>query len=371
MPQQARKSSPSVTHPAVFSRKNSPSTPQTADFGPYFVRRANFFAHRTQPRANFETNNTSAATDAGQYETVGTNARPQTATIETAITSATADAGQRETAGATARPQTATIETGNTTATEKCTKNSFFSPAKAMSVSIGARPARAKVTPVSTDPPHRPAKATPVSRERFPMHTGHCGAWPSSQRAADVTNVVKPTRFTSPREELCDKRRQSKPKNQHFHRKSRWIDDVCNNTHQSTPKSQHDKPDHIGGPENPAAAAAGGGGARPGFNPTHRATHQRPGTTGVEGAGGSGGPGRGAGGWRQGQGGPRDRPLRAAGSRVAISRAGRRPPAHTAAGPQSSTTERPEHQRSRKHHRGPGRPALTPRRRRAPGVPCS
>ena len=39
------------------------------------------------------------------------------------------------------------------------------------------------------------------------------------------------------------------------------------------------------------------------------------------------GPGRGAGGRRQGQGGPRDRPLRAAGSRVAISRAGRRPQA--------------------------------------------
>ena len=45
------------------------------------------------------------------------------------------------------------------------------------------------------------------------------------------------------------------------------------------------------------------------------------------------GPGRGAGGRWQGQGGPRDRPLRAAGSRVAISRAGRRPPAHTAARP--------------------------------------
>ena len=178
MPQQARKSSPSVTHPAVFSRKNSPSTPQTADFGPYFVRRANFFAHRTQPRANFETNNTSAATDAGQYETVGTNARPQTATIETAITSATADAGQRETAGATARPQTATIETGNTTATEKCTKNSFFSPAKAMSVSIGARPARAKAMAVSTPRTDERAKATGVSRERFPMPAGHCGAWP-------------------------------------------------------------------------------------------------------------------------------------------------------------------------------------------------
>ena len=55
----------------------------------------------------------------------------------------------------------------------------------------------------------------------------------------------------------------------------------------------------------------GYGGAWPGTESTHRATHQRPGATGVEGAGGTGGPGRGAGGWRQGQGGPRDRPLRA------------------------------------------------------------
>ena len=61
------------------------------------------------------------------------------------------------------------------------------------------------------------------------MPVGGGGAWPGDQWAADVTNVVKPTRFTSPREDLCDKRRQSKPKNQHFHRKSRWIDDVCNN----------------------------------------------------------------------------------------------------------------------------------------------
>ena len=55
------------------------------------------------------------------------------------------------------------------------------------------------------------------------------GPWPGDQWAADVTNVVKPTRFKSPREDLCDKRRQSEPKNQHFQRKSRWIDDVCNN----------------------------------------------------------------------------------------------------------------------------------------------
>ncbi len=89
---------------------------------------------------------------------------------------------------------------------------------------------------VTTRPqPHSSDTAPPVWREpegpegqtAVPMGGGR--AWPGDQWAADVTNVVKPTRFTSPREDLCDKRRQSKPKNQHFHRKSRWIDDVCNN----------------------------------------------------------------------------------------------------------------------------------------------
>ena len=82
---------------------------------------------------------------------------------------------------------------------------------------------------VSTPHAHERAKATPVSRERFPMPAGYGGAWPGDQWAADVTNVVKPTQFKSPREDLCYKRRQSEPKNQHFQQKSRWIDDVCNN----------------------------------------------------------------------------------------------------------------------------------------------
>ena len=55
------------------------------------------------------------------------------------------------------------------------------------------------------------------------------GAWPGDRWAADVTNVVKPTRFKSPHEDPCYKRRQSKPKNRHFQRKSPRIDDVCNN----------------------------------------------------------------------------------------------------------------------------------------------
>ena len=88
----------------------------------------------------------------------------------------------------------------------------------------------------------------------------------------------------------------------------------------------------------------GGGGAWPGFKPTRRAAEQRLGPTGVEGAGGSGGPGCGAHGRRRGLvavpvggGGAwpgleidRSEP---SGSCVAISRAGRRPPAHGATRP--------------------------------------
>ncbi|MBS7071658.1 MAG: hypothetical protein KH092_05080, partial [Actinomyces sp.] len=48
-----------------------------------------------------------------------------------------------------ARPQTATVETTITSATENHAKNSFFSPAKAMSVSTPRTHERAKATPVS------------------------------------------------------------------------------------------------------------------------------------------------------------------------------------------------------------------------------
>ena len=241
--------------------------------------RANFFTHRTQPRGN----------------------------CETAITTATADADQHET----------TI----TTATETLTQNTHFSPAKAMAVSVGAKPAR--------------AKATPVSRERFVMPAGYGGAWP-------------------------------------------------------------------------------------GFETTRRATHQRPGAAGVEGAGGSGGHGRASRSttpsearvWRsRGRPGPtapgtpaepqatssianygctagvkgargpgcgaRGRRGLAAvpvgggraragleidhserSSRVAISRAGRRPPARTAAGPTSNT--RPLHGIATARHSKRGRHQPTP-----------
>ena len=68
-----------------------------------------------------ETNDASAATDAGQHETTITNAHPRTATIETTITSAP----------------------------ENCTKNAHFSPAKAMAVSIPHGYLQAKAITVS------------------------------------------------------------------------------------------------------------------------------------------------------------------------------------------------------------------------------
>ena len=100
---------------------------------------------------------------------------------------------------------------------------------------LGRRPQR-RWRFQTTGPPGRQSLTTaPV---------GSIGAWPGDQWAADVTNVVKPTRFTSPREDPCYKRRQSEPKNRHFQRKIPRIDDVCNNRHPSTPKTQHARPPH-------------------------------------------------------------------------------------------------------------------------------
>ena len=81
-----------------------------------------------------ETNDASAATDAGQHETTITNAHPRTATIETTITSAT----------------------------DKHAINARFSPAKALAV--------------STPGTYERAKAMAVSRESFPILEGHDGA---------------------------------------------------------------------------------------------------------------------------------------------------------------------------------------------------
>ena len=87
-------------------------------------RRANFFAHEARQRGDVETNNT------------------------------------------TARPQQGSPETGIASAPENCTKNAHFSPAKAMTVSIEARPASTKATAVSIEARPAPTKAMAVSDSR-------------------------------------------------------------------------------------------------------------------------------------------------------------------------------------------------------------
>ena len=120
-------------------------------------------------------------------------------------------------------------------------------PAKAMAVSVKARPAPAKAMTVSIKARPAPAKAMAVSDNRAPgrqgpdtIPVGGGRAWPGDQWAADVTNVVKPTRFTSPHEDPCYKRCQSGPKNHHFQRKLPQIDDVCNNGSESHTKNTLD-----------------------------------------------------------------------------------------------------------------------------------
>ena len=264
---QPRKTSPGVTPPAVFSRKNSPSTPQTDVFGPFFVRwanffaltptirpsRANFFARRTQPRGN----------------------------CETAITNATADAGQRET----------TI----TSATEKRIKNAHFSPTKAMTVSTPHAHERAKAMSVSSEARPAPAKATPVSRKRFTMPAGYGGArlrrpWAvagpgrASRRRAEPLGSQRGRRAggppptgtpSSPAQRVRPDGAQntsgatSNKLNREFRLRQPWAA-AGPGRHHTAPKASPvwRAPE---GPENPAAAAVGGGGAWPGFETTRRA----------------------------------------------------------------------------------------------------
>ena len=96
--------------------------------------------------------------------------------------------GDIETDNTTARPQQGSLETGITSAPENCTKNAHFAPAKAMTVSVKARPAPAKATPVSTPHEHKRAKATTVSDNRTPGRQGQAaapmgggGSWPDRE----------------------------------------------------------------------------------------------------------------------------------------------------------------------------------------------
>ena len=78
-----------------------------------------------------------------------------------------------ETRNASATSPGLRLETHNTFAPENWTKNTHFSPAKAMTVSVTARSAPAKAMAVSNPRKHARAKATGVSDNRAAYPTGH------------------------------------------------------------------------------------------------------------------------------------------------------------------------------------------------------
>ena len=165
-----RKNSPSIAPPLALPRKSSPSKRKNADFGVFRAcranffaltptirpRRANFFAHKAQQRGDVETNNT------------------------------------------TARPQQGSLETGITSAPEKCTKNTHFSPAKAMAVSTPHRHTRAKATGVSGN---RATSLTGTSSATHSHSTWPCLGSALSSRLPDNAPCAPET--TTPVTRIC------------------------------------------------------------------------------------------------------------------------------------------------------------------------
>ena len=120
----ARRNSPSAAPPVAFPRKNSPSTAQKRRIWGVLSALGELFRAYTTKHGDIETNNTTA--------------HPQQRTTETAITSAP----------------------------KKCTKNTHFSPAKAITVSVPHRHKQAKATAVSGHRATSPAAPTRGTRRR-------------------------------------------------------------------------------------------------------------------------------------------------------------------------------------------------------------
>ena len=203
-----RKNSPSTPPPSTFPRKNSPSTPENADLGPFFVRWANFFALAPSPG---QAGRTFAHTGHGHVPTL----KPITP-LQPLM-----QASMKPPAPLLA-PKQRPLKPATPLQPKNARKTAFSHPQRRwrFQLGLGRHPQRRQRFQTTGPAGRQGLAAVPV---------GGGEAWPGDQCAADVTNVVKPTRFKSPREDLCYKRRQSEPKNQHFQRKSRWIDDVCNN----------------------------------------------------------------------------------------------------------------------------------------------
>ena len=236
---------PNAPPPSAFPRKNSPSTPENADLGPFFVRWANFFALAPSPG---QAGRTFARTGHGHVPTL----KPITP-LQPLM-----QASMKPPAPLLA-PKQRPLKPATPLQPKNARKTAFSHPQRRwrFQLGLGRHPQRRQRFQTTGPAGRQGLAAVPV---------GGGEAWPGDQCAADVTNVVKPTRFKSPREDLCYKRRQSEPKTSIFSEKADGL-----TTFVTTRAGQHTATSRIG----------------------------------VEGAGGTGGPGCGAGGPGCGTGGRR------------------------------------------------------------------
>ena len=155
----------------------------------------------------------------GELFCARTHIRPSRATN---IAHSTQKHGDVETNNTTAHPQQGTAETCITSAPENCTKNAYFSPAKAIAVSNPHRHQRAKATRVSN---HRAAWPTGPGCSTRGRRRGLAGLradTPSEARGADGSRAGRRPRAHQAARPACthnDTRPQpvSRPRPRHAH----------------------------------------------------------------------------------------------------------------------------------------------------------
>ena len=225
-------------------------------------------------------------------------------------------------------PQQGSAETGITSASTNCTKNAHFLPAKATAVSIPRRNKQAKAMAVSIPRRNKRAKAMAVSDYQAtspaaPRRDTHGRRL--HHRQPNFARNLSRSFFNTPQKHCNSNDMNSRFETVAGELRAKLVSVSCGGQRSGGTRTLTPKPRRRCG----------------GRRRDRRARLRYPRAVAR--------PGRGAGGWRQGQGGPRDRPLRA--FRLACDDlAGGPPPTGTHSG---RVLRCPEHQRGHKH---PGPP---------------
>ena len=226
-PGHPRKSSPNTGPPPGHPRKSSPSAPENSVFRPFWACRAIFFAlTHTSSRAG---------------RTFSRTGHSHVATLKPMTPLQPLTRASMKPPSPLLTPDQQPLKPTTPPQPKNAPKTPISHPQRRrrfqlahltgpqrrwrFQARLGRRPQRRRRFQPHTDTSkqrrHRFQESGPPGLQdpdAIPVAGG--GAWPGDQWAADVTNVVKPPRFKSPREDLCYKRRQYEPKNHDYQRKS-------------------------------------------------------------------------------------------------------------------------------------------------------